>query len=81
MKICINSTDITLLNVYLPYYSFENYDEYLFYIGKIGSIFDQFSSKNVMCIGDFNADIGKDYYREWQRFNEDEDLIFSDVSL
>ena len=44
-----------ILNVYLPYYSPENYYEYLQYIGKIQGLIEE---SDVMVVGDFNAQVG-----------------------
>ena len=40
LKIDCLDNPMLALNVYLPYYCEENYDEYLFYIGKVLSVID-----------------------------------------
>ena len=46
-----------LLNVYVPYESYENYDSFLYYRGKIASIFSSSANNFVYAIGDYNAHI------------------------
>ena len=49
--------DIQVLNVYLPYSDELNIDEYRFYLSKIKSIANEFSSPYIYIVGDFNANI------------------------
>ena len=67
------------INVYLPYYCEENYDDYLFYIGKILSVVDELDNCGLMVLGDFNCTPGGDFYREWLNACGDYSLTFSDV--
>ena len=57
LKITSSNATILLLNVYLPYQTYDNADEYLEILGKIQAISDSFESTNIFIIGDFNADI------------------------
>ena len=57
LKITSSNATILLLNVYLPYQTDDNADEYLETLGKIQAISDSFESTNIFIIGDFNADI------------------------
>ena len=57
LKITSSNATILLLNVYLPYQTDDNADEYLEILGKIQAISDSFESTNTFIIGDFNADI------------------------
>ena len=74
-----NSQKLLILNVYLPYYSNENYDEYLHYVGKITAIVEDHDHNDIMIIGDFNADINSPFFREWDDLRETADLLFIDV--
>ena len=58
LKITTAGRDVIILNVYLPYYSDENFDEYLSCIGEIRSIIEDSASRDIMIIGDFNAKVG-----------------------
>ena len=52
-----SNATILLLNVYLPYQTDGNADEYLDSLGKTKTISDSFESTIICIIGDFNADI------------------------
>ena len=57
LKITSSDATILLLNVYLPYQTVDNADEYLEILGKIQAISDSFESTHIFIIGDFNVDI------------------------
>ena len=50
---------ILLLGVYLPYNSVQNFEDFLFSLGKIRTIIEEFDSPYVFVLGDFNVDIKK----------------------
>ena len=79
----INTIDknFYVLNVYLPYYCQENYDLYLYYVGKISSLIECREHSDVMIFGDFNASVGSVFYGEWDQVCADYSLVFADVSL
>ena len=70
-----NSQKLLILNVYLPYYSNENYDDYLHYVGKITAIVEDHDHNDIMNIGDFNADVNSPFFREWDDLRETSDLF------
>ena len=59
LKITTSNATILVLNVYLPYQSDDNADEYQAILGKIQAISDSFDSSNIFIVGDFNADLIK----------------------
>ena len=59
LKITTSNATILVLNVYLPYQSDDNVDEFQAILGKIHAISDSFESSNIFIIGDFNADLTK----------------------
>ena len=61
MGLKITGTNVTIrpLNVYLPYQSDDNADEYQDILDKIQAISDSYELANIFIIGDFNADIKK----------------------
>ena len=59
LKITTFNATILVLNVYLPYQSDDNVDEYQAILGKIQAITDSFDSSNIFIVGDFNADLIK----------------------
>ena len=70
------------LNVYLPYYSADNYGDYDMYMGKIATIIDDSDAAGVVIMGDFNACPRKpnDFYCELQHLCNLKDLFISDVN-
>ena len=80
LEISESGNCILAINVYLPYYSEENVDEYLILVGKITAILEEYGEHGVMILGDFNACPGGRYYCEWEKVCHDYDLTFSDIS-
>ena len=70
---------LQVLNIYLPYYSNENYDLYLEYVGKISSIIEYRDHRDFIVLGDFNANVDGVFYSEWEPVCRDYDLSFADV--
>ncbi len=52
-----NHGSLVILNVYLPYDTPSNYDEYMYYLDKIKSFINACDSPLVYVIGDFNANL------------------------
>ena len=63
----LNGSPYLCINVYLPYYCAENIDEYYMYMGKLSSIVEECDASGIIVLGDFNADVGKLFYRELER--------------
>ena len=70
-----------LINVYLPFYSDDNYPEYLMYLGKIAHIVDTSDVHGLLVCGDFNADINKEFYTELYNMCCEKDLTICDVDM
>ena len=51
------TSQIFVLNVYLPTDCYENLDEFQSYLYKIHTIFDNNCTANNIAIGDFNASV------------------------
>ena len=83
LNITSSNATILLLNVYLPYQTDDNADEYQEILGKIQAISDSFESTNIFIIGDFNADIKKPslFIPFLSAFINDCHLIASDTLL
>ena len=73
-----NTQKLFILNIYLPYFSNENYDEYLAYVGTISSIIENHDHNDIIVIGDFNADINSVFYNEWHTLQETAGMSFVD---
>ena len=52
LKITTSNATILVLNVYLPYQSDDNVDEYQAILGKIQAISVSFDSSNIFIVGD-----------------------------
>ena len=61
LKNTSSNATILFLNIYLPYQTGDNADEYLEMLGKIQAISDSFESTNIFIISEFNADIQSFY--------------------
>ena len=70
---------LLIINVYLPYFSMDNYDNYLHYVGEISSITEDYDHNDVLVIGDFNAEVDSLFYHEWDNFCETDGMVFVDV--
>ena len=79
IDLSISGKILHILNVYLPYYSIDNYDLYLEYVGKICSIIESREHSDLAVFGDFNADVDREYFREWDSACSGYDLVFADV--
>jgi exonuclease III len=73
---------LLLINVYLPFCSADNTDEFLLYLSKIDSLIMSSDTAYVMVIGDFNADPTASSHRfgnELKSYCEKENLVISDL--
>ena len=55
LKLKVNKTTIGIVNVYLPYCSSANVDDYLMYLSKVNSMCESVGDCNLCVVGDFNA--------------------------
>lgn len=67
-----------VINVYAPYCSFTNVDDFLSYLCKLGSMCDDINHPNLCFIGDFNASPSNSFGSFLTPFCVDFDLILSD---
>ena len=81
IEISIDDRTLYVLNVYLPYFSHDNYDLYLEYVGKISSMLELNENSDIIVIGDFNANINGEFYQEWVKVCHEYDMVFADVDL
>ncbi len=87
IEVTMPDGNLLLLNVYLPYESHNNFDEFMQYLGKINSIIQDWNTPYVCVLGDFNADTYKDRVRnnlfgnEFIIFCRDNQLTVSDLDI
>ena len=79
IQVTFPGREFLLLNVYLPYFCSDNYDDYLSYVGKIDSILESSICDDVAIMGDFNAAVGGPFFNEWGYISDEREFIFSDV--
>ena len=79
ISISFNDLNYLFLNVYLPYFSIDNVDDYDMYMGKIANILNGSAATGVVIIGDFNAGPTNSLFEELQILCHEKDLIISDV--
>ena len=83
----INGTRFLIINVYLPYCSDQNKEEFIYCVNRVNSIVEDFSSPYVYILGDFNADVTTNnegniphkFGDELNSFVTSEGLILADV--
>ena len=89
LELNTGNNTVMLINVYLPYNSTNNSDEYLYYLSKIEHIVSTYNSPYCYVVGDFNADVTKDenhaiqhkFGSELYNFCITENLIIADDEL
>ena len=81
LKITTVKANLYMVNVYLPYFSHENYDSYMYYLGKLNAIVSDLPSTKIAFLGDFNAHINGIFYKELVNFCQNMNLVISDCKL
>ena len=79
LKLSCSFGEIMIMNVYLPYFSRANYDEYITYLGKLTSVVNEDDLSNIIIMGDFNADPKSSFYRELDEMCKSECMYVCDV--
>ena len=80
LEYTIDNIKMLLLGVYFPYNSEHNFEEFIFCLGKIRTIVEEFDSPYVYVFGDLNADVEKQtsFGCELRAFCQESDLIIAD---
>ena len=73
-------TQMLFLGVYLPYCAPCNFESYVHYLGKIGTILNKSDTPYVCILGDFNADMAKmtEFGTELASFCDEARLLVAD---
>ena len=75
------SDSFCIVNVYMPYQSPDNRDEYVFCLGLLESFAEEISSNKIAFFGDFNAKPGSEFWTLLQNFCGNLSLTISDREL
>ena len=67
-----------ILNVYLPYQSSDNFEEFCNYLDKIACIIEEKDTTNVVITGDFNVAVNTPFESELIAMCENTGLVISD---
>jgi len=51
LEVCLDSSSLNFINVFMPYCCDSNYDEYINYLSKISTFCDEIDSPNVLIVG------------------------------
>ena len=79
LEVCLDSSSLNFLNVYMPYCCDSNYDEYINYnLCKISTLCDETASPNVFIVGDFNACPNNNFGELLSKFCLEHELKISD---
>jgi len=74
-------SELCLINVYLPYCSRANTDEFLPYLGKLRQLCEELQCPNICSVGDFNAGTTNTFGGLLEDFCMENDFIISDYAL
>ena len=80
LGIAIDTNDgkLFILNVYLPYQSSDNFEEFCNYLDKIACIIEEKDTTNVVITGDFNVAVNTPFESELIAMCENTGLVISD---
>ena len=78
LEVCLNSSSLNFLNVYMPYCCDSSYDECINYLSKISTLCDETDSPNVFIGGDFNACPNNNFGKLLSQFCLEHELKISD---
>jgi exonuclease III len=81
LEVVTNNELMLLINVYMPYQCHDNYDSYMYYLGKLSALVDEAPTAKVAILGDLNAHINTLFYNELCKLCHDTNLIMSDCLL
>ena len=77
----LKKSEWCLFNVYLPYCSRANTDEFLAYLGKLRQLCAELQCPNICFVGDFNAGTTNTFGGLLEDFCMENDFIISDYTL
>ena len=71
---------IMFINVYMPTQSNDNFDEYMFLLGKLVSIAESITEESICIIGYFNCGSPSRFYTELQSMCAEKGMTIADVA-
>ena len=78
-NVITTSGTLFILNVYLPYQCYDNYEEYCHYLGKISAITAECDTTSIINAGDFNAGKDTQFEEELLDLCDRSHLVVSDI--
>ena len=81
LRVFLKKSEVCLINVYLPYCSRANTDEFLAYLGKLRQLCEELQCPNICFVGDFNAGTTNTFGGLLEDFCMENDFIISDYAL
>jgi len=81
LEVCLDSSSLNFINVYMPYCCDSNYDEYINYFSKISTLCDETDSPNVFIVGFFNACPNDNFGKLLSQFCLEHELKITDKSF
>ena len=70
-----------MVKVHLPHFFHEDYDSYMYYLGKLNAIVPDLLSTKIAFLGDFNAHINDIFDKELLNFCQNINFVMSDCTL
>ena len=81
IQVAAGNTTVLIINVYMPWESHTNFDQYCMVLGDLQGIIQDSTADHVCIIGDLNAHPSRQFFNELTRFCQNHSLVISDVSL
>lgn len=79
LSVVIDDISILFISVYLPCNTPDRYDEHMNYVGKVTAIIEEANENNVCILGDFNAHVDSQLFRDWMVALAEIDVSFVDT--
>ncbi len=79
LNICTSEGKFCIINVYLPFQCYDNYENYCNYLGNISAIITECDTSNIVIAGDYNAALNTPFEDELLAMCDKSHLVISDI--